>query len=162
MILVLSSLAIWRYKEIIEALIQFVKAVAESETTRGVFNTRESLNGSVTKQIVNYIASILPALTMAVTEASLAADTRLYCKWIIDLSTSIVNIVDNWEIRDNVYQIMVNGLGGEYPSMIVLPCIVKLSLIEGDDRVKEVNSLLTSLLMNYRLANVIDSIGFLL
>ena len=148
-------LAIWRYKEIIEALIQFIKAVVECETKRGVFNSSQTLNTSVTKKIIDDISLILPTLTINGTEASVATDIHLYCKWIIDLSTSIVNIVNNSVIREKIYQIMVNCLDGNTPSMIVLPCLVQLSLIEGDKYIDEINSLLTSLLMKFDLLNVL-------
>ena len=148
-------IAIWRYKEIVEALIQFVKAVVESETKLGVFNSSQTLNASVTKKIIDNIASILPSLTMNGAEASLSTDIHLYCKWIIDLSTSIVNIVNNSDIRDSIYQIMVNCLRGNTPSMIVLPCLVQFSLIEGDECIEKINNLLTDLLMKTNIPNVL-------
>ena len=51
--IIYDILAIWRYKEIIEALIQFIKAVVECETKRGVFNSSQTLNTSVTKKIID-------------------------------------------------------------------------------------------------------------
>ena len=62
-------------------------------------------------------------------------------------STSIINIVNNSDIRDSIYQIMVNCLRGNTPSMIVLPCLVQFSLIEGDECIEKINNLLTDLLM---------------
>lgn len=153
--IIYDILAIWRYKEIIEALIQFIKAVVECETKRGVFNSSQTLNTSVTKKIIDDISLILPTLTINGTESSVATDIRLYCKWIIDLSTSIVNIVNNSVIREKIYQIMVNCLDGNTPSMIVLPCLVQLSLIEGDKYIDKINSRLTSLLMKFDLPNVL-------
>ena len=56
--IIYDILAIWRYKEIIEALIQFIKTVVECETKRGVFNSSQTLNTSVTKKIIDDISLI--------------------------------------------------------------------------------------------------------
>lgn len=145
------QLAIWRYEEIVQAVIQFVKAVAETES-KTVFNS--ALDTSITKRILNSISSFIPSLTTINSKVSITSEVQAFCKMIIDICIGIVNVVDHPDIRAMAYQIMVSGLGSEYPPMIVLPCIVDLSIIEGNDRVKEVHRVLTGLLMNYKLANV--------
>ena len=41
--------------------------------------------------------------------------------------------------------------------MVVLPCLVKIAIADGEERQREVNQLLTGLLMNFKLENVATS-----
>ena len=57
-------------------------------------------------------------------------------------------------MRRACFQILVSGLDGESPPLVLLDRLVELALAEGAERQKEVNRILTGLLMNYKLSNV--------
>lgn len=147
-----STIAIWRYDEIRKAFIEFIKAVAQTEAKKEILSSSSSFENSTTKMVLNAVTVAMPSLSVATLNSP--TEIKLYCRMIVELCTSIANVVDNKDIRGITYQIMVSGLGSESPPVVVLPCIVNLSIIEGDERVKEVNRLLTGLLMNYKLVNV--------
>lgn len=143
--------AVWKYEEIVQALTLFIDTIVKVEATNQIFVSSSSIENSNTKRILNAVASVIPILAATNSDSS---EVKLIAKMVIELCTSIANVVDSSEVRAIIYQIIVIGLASERPSMIVLPCLVSLSLIEGDDRVKEVNRVLTGLLMNFKLTNV--------
>ena len=152
-----SCIAVWKHAEIVQALTLFVNAVVKTEATNESFTSSTSIENSGTKQILNSVALGMTSLSEA---SSSSPDIKLFASMIIELCTSMASVVESSEIRAIIYQIIMTGLASDSPSMLVLPCIVKLSLIEGEDRVKEVNRLLTGLLMNYKLANVFLNSNF--
>ena len=86
-----------------------------------------------------------------------ASEVGQYTHLILSLIERIMDSVDNKEIHVNTLQILTSALGGDTPCVVVLPCLVKIAIADGEERQREVNQLLTGLLMNFKLENVATS-----
>lgn len=115
---------------------------------------------SLTHALINKIGSFLrnlegqPATGAEVPGLDTSSDIKQYETAVLSLCSELVHNVNNEEVRNGIYQILVEGLGGKTPMLAVLPCLVDLALEDGKERQNDVNNILTGLLMKFDIHNV--------
>ena len=123
------------------------------EMNSSFLTTENNQESSYTKQILDFIA---PTIQLLSTSTESHAEIKSYSQFLVVVCTGLSTVVDNADIRDHLYHILMNGLGSESPALMILPCLIDLSIIDGEERMKEVNRLLTGLFMNFKLVNVCE------
>ena len=128
-----------------------INEIVKMEMNASFLSSVNNQENNYTKQILDFIA---PNIQLLSTSTESSSEIKLYSQFLVVVCTGISTVVDNADIRDHLYQILVNGLGSESPALMILPCLIDLSIIDGEERTKEVNRLLTGLFMNIKLLNV--------
>ena len=151
-----SHAAIWRYDNLRKGFVELIEKIVETESANRVLATPELLENSVTQAVLNEISTMMPllALTTCAQSDGGKSDVQNYTQLMLELCTTIAHTANSPEMHSACFQILVSGLDGESPPLILLDKLVDLALAEGEERQKEVNRILTGLLMNYKLSNV--------
>lgn len=148
------SVAIWKYESLRSVFTDLIRVIALTENSNRVLSSPASLENSVTQMVLGEISSVMPLLSLLPTSSNNSSELYNYTQLMLGLCTTISHTVDSPEIRAACFQILVSSLDSESPPLIVLPNIVDIALSDSEERQKEVNRILTGLLMNYELKNV--------
>ena len=108
---------------------------------------------TTTQLLLSEIERAIPVLVSAASQEH-ASEASQYTHLILSLIEGIMSSADSKEIRVSTFQILTSALGGDAPCVVILPCLVKIAIADGQERQREVNQLLTGLLMNFKLENV--------
>lgn len=134
----------------------FVELMSVIVQTEMASLTLDPSTETTTQLILSEIERAIPVLVAAASQEH-ASEVGQYTHLILSLIERIMDSVDNKEIHVNTLQILTSTLGGDAPCVVVLPCLVKIAIADGEERQREVNQLLTGLLMNFKLENVATS-----
>ena len=108
---------------------------------------------STTQLVLGMVDAALPVLVAASSGDALPESVMQYTQLMLSLIEGLTSAVDSSEIRAALFQILTTALAGATPC-VILPCLVKIALVDGEERQREVNQLLTGLLMNFKLERV--------
>ena len=134
----------------------FVELMSVIVQTEMASLTLDPYTETTTQLILSEIERAIPVLVAAASQEH-TSEVGQYTHLILSLIERIMDSVDNKEIHVNTLQILTSALGGDTPCVVVLPCLVKIAIADGEERQREVNQLLTGLLMNFKLENVATS-----
>ena len=109
---------------------------------------------STTQLVLGMVDAALPVLVAASSGDALPESVAQYTQLMLSLIEGLTSAVDSSEIRTALFQILTTALAGATPCVAILPCLVKIALVDGEERQREVNQLLTGLLMNFKLERV--------
>ena len=109
---------------------------------------------STTQLVLGMVDAALPVLVAASSGDALPESVMQYTQLMLSLIEGLTSAVDSSEIRAALFQILTTALAGATPCVAILPCLVKIALVDGEERQREVNQLLTGLLMNFKLERV--------
>ena len=147
--------AIWKYESLRAVFTDLIRVITLTENSNQVLCSPTSLENSVTQMVLGEISSVMPMLSLLPASSDPSfSEMHDYTQMMLDLCTTIAHTVDNSDIRAACFQILVSSLDSESPPLVVLPNIVDIALDDNEERQKEVNRILTGLLMNYDLKNV--------
>lgn len=147
--------AIWKYESLRAVFTDLIRVITLTENSNQVLCSPTSLENSVTQMVLGEISSVMPMLSLLPASSDPSfSEMHDYTQMMLDLCTTIAHTVDNSDIRAACFQILVSSLDSESPPLVVLPNIVDIALDDNEERQKEVNRILTGLLMNYELKNV--------
>ena len=134
----------------------FVELMSVIVQTEMASLTLDPSTETTTQLILSEIERAIPVLVAAASQEH-TSEVGQYTHLILSLIERIMDSVDNKEIHVNTLQILTSALGGDTPCVVVRPCLVKIAIADGEERQREVNQLLTGLLMNFKLENVATS-----
>lgn len=135
------------------AFVELINVVVQTE----VMNTAaESTTNpeSVTQLVLGMVDSALPVLVAASSGDEMPEGVTQYTKLMLALIDGLTDAVDSSELHAALFQILSTALAGENPCVVILPCLVKIALVDGEERQREVNQILMGLLMNFKLSRV--------
>lgn len=134
--------------------------LAQTEQNNRGGDAHQAYKMSLTHALINKIGSFLrnlegqPAASGDLAGLDASSDIKEYETAVLSLCSELVHSVNFEEVRNGIYQILVEGLGGKKPMLAVLPCLVDLALEDGKERQNDVNNILTGLLMKIDIHNV--------
>lgn len=131
---------------------------------KNLFDVHSQYQSTSTQAVLNKIGSQLRFLSEHSSDAGTAvgddySEVVEYEKAVLTLCSQLIHCVDHPEVHNGIYQIVVSGLADKTPSLVVLPCLVDIALVDGVERQNDVNGILTGLLMNVDLHNYQDVIN---
>lgn len=153
------DVAIWKYPKLFDAFITLIVTIAQTEVAKNLFDVHSQYQSTSTQAVLNKIGSQLRFLSEHSSDAGTAvgddsSEVVEYEKAVLTLCSQLIHCVDHPEVHNGIYQIVVSGLADKTPSLVVLPCLVDIALVDGVERQNDVNGILTGLLMNVDLHNV--------
>lgn len=155
-----SDKAIWKHSELFDAFTRLVVTLAQTENNNRSGDAHMAYKMSLTHALINKIGSFLRNLEGQPTSSGelpgldASSDIKQYETAVLSLCSKLVHDVNCEYVRNGIYQILVEGLGGKTPMLVVLPCLVDLALEDGKERQNDVNNILTGLLMKIDIHNV--------
>ena len=153
------NVAIWKYSKLFDAFTTLIVTIAQTEVAKNLFDVHSQYQSTSTQAVLNKIGSQLRFLSEHSSDAGVAVEDGCsevveYEKAVLALCSQLIHCVDHPEVHSGIYQIVVSGLADKTPSLVVLPCLVDIALVDGVERQNDVNGILTGLLMNVDLRNV--------
>ena len=138
------------------AFTKLIYTIVQVEDQNGLLSDTTSLENSITQLILSEIHTIIPLCSAIppVSSETPAGDIHNYIEMIMEIVFFIANASNEEKIKDMCFHLLVSGFESGSPPLLLLPKLVEMAVISGEEKEKEITQILMGLLLDYKQTNV--------
>lgn len=142
------------------AFTRLICSIVEVEDQSGLLSETASFENSITQLILSEIHTIIPLFSAIppVSPEIPAGDIHHYVEMIMETVFFITNASHDEKIKDMCFHLLVSGFESRSPPLVILPKLVEMVVMAGEEKEKEVAKILMGLLLDYKQSNVCNGI----
>ena len=140
------------------AFTKLIYTIVQLEDQHGLLSEAVSLENSITQLILSEIHTIIPLFSAIppVSSETPTWDIHRYVEMIMEIVFSITDASNEEKIKDMCFHLLVSGFESGSPPFLILPKLVDMAVMAGEEKGREVTRILMGLLLDYKQTNVCD------